>query len=120
MGRAGELAALAHDGVLVTQVDGLNPGDLRELAIAVRQHPGMRLVVLIGETTSGGVGLVAAVATGSGWTASELLKDAAKAVGGGGGGKGDIATAGGKDVTGIPAALELAARAAAGLVADAP
>ncbi len=120
MGRAGELAALAHDGVLVTQVDGLNPGDLRELAIAVRQHPGIRLVVLIGETTSGGVGLVAAVATGSGWTASELLKDAAKAVGGGGGGKGDIATAGGKDVTGIPAALELAARAAAGLVADAP
>ncbi len=120
MGRAGELAALAHEGVLVTQVDGLNPGDLRELAIAVRQHPGMRLVVLIGETTSGGVGLVSAVASGSGWTASELLKDAAKAVGGGGGGKGDIATAGGKDVTGIPAALELAARAAAGLLADAP
>ena len=120
MGRAGELAALAHDGVLVTRVDGLNPGELRELAIAVRQHPGIRLVVLIGETTSGGVGLVAAVAAGSGWTASELLEDAAKAVGGGGGGKGDIATAGGKDVTGIPAALELAARAAAGLVADAP
>ena len=36
------------------------------------------------------------------------------------GGKGDIATAGGKDVAGIPAALELAARAAAALVADAP
>ena len=120
MGRAGELAAVAHDGVLVTQVDGLNPGDLRELAIAVRQHPGMRLVVLIGETTSGGVGLVAAVDAGSGWNASGLLKDAAKAVGGGGGGKGDIATAGGKDVTGIPAALEFAARAAAGLVAAAP
>ena len=120
MGRAGELAAIAHEGVLVTQVDGLNPGDLRELAIAVRQHPGMRLVVLIGETTSGGVGLVAAVEAGSGWTASELLKDAAKAVGGGGGGKGDIATAGGKDVTGIPAALEFAANAAAALVATAP
>jgi alanyl-tRNA synthetase len=118
MGRAGELAAIAHEGVLVTQVDGLNPGDLRELAIAVRQHPGMRLVVLIGETTSGGVGLVAAVEAGSGWNASGLIKDAAKAVGGGGGGKGDIATAGGKDVTGIPAALELAAQAAAGLVAS--
>ncbi len=119
MGRATELAAIAHEGVLVTQVDGLNPGDLRDLAIAVRQHPGMRLVVLIGETTSGGVGLVAAVETGSGWNASGLIKDAAKAVGGGGGGKGDIATAGGKDVTGIPAALELAAQAAAGLVAAA-
>ena len=117
MGRAGALAAIAHEGVLVTQVDGLDPGDLRELAIAVRQQPGMRLVVLIGETTSGGVGLVAAVEASSGWTASELLKDAAKAVGGGGGGKGDIATAGGKDVTGIPAALECASRAAASLVA---
>jgi alanyl-tRNA synthetase len=78
----------------------------------------MRLVVLIGETTSGGVGLVAAVEVGSGWNASGLIKDAAKAVGGGGGGKGDIATAGGKDVTGIPVALDLAAQAAAGLVAS--
>ena len=119
MGRAGELAAIAHDGVLVTRVDGLNPGDLRELAIAVRQHPGMRLVVLNGETTSGGVGLVAAVEATSGWNASGQIKDAAKAVGGGGGGKGDIATAGGKDVAGFPAALELAAQAAAGLVASA-
>mgnify|MGYP003404811727 CR=1 FL=1 len=40
-----------------------------------------------------------------------LIKDAARAVGGGGGGKGDIATAGGKDVSAIPAALELAAQA---------
>ncbi|MGB0112515.1 MAG: alanine--tRNA ligase [Ilumatobacteraceae bacterium] len=120
MGRATELAAIAHEGVLVTQVDGLAPGDLRELAIAVRQHPGMQLVILVGETTSGGVGLVAAVQPGSGITASELLKDAAKAVGGGGGGKGDIATAGGKDITGIPAALEQAAIAAAAVVASMP
>ena len=115
-GRAGELAAIAHEGVLVTRVDGLDAGDLRELAIAVRQHPGMHLVVLIGETTSGGVGLVAAVAPGTGLTASHLLTDAARAVGGGGGGKGDIATAGGKDVSAIPAALELAATAAAAAV----
>ena len=45
LGRASELAAIAHDGVVVTQVDGLAPGDLRDLAIAVRQQPGMRLVV---------------------------------------------------------------------------
>ena len=111
LGRASELAAIAHDGVVVTQVDGLAAGDLRELAIAVRQQPGIRHVVLIGETTSGGVGLVAAVEPGSGRPASDLIKDAARAVGGGGGGKGDIATAGGKDVSGIPAALELAAQA---------
>jgi alanyl-tRNA synthetase len=40
--------------------------------------------------------------------AGELIRDAAKAVGGGGGGKGDIATAGGKDPSAIDAALELA------------
>jgi alanyl-tRNA synthetase len=117
LGRAAELAAIAHDGVLVTQVDGLTPGDLRELAIAVRQQPGIHLVVLIGETTSGGVGLVAAVEPGSGRPASDLIKDAARAVGGGGGGKGDIATAGGKDVSGIPVALQLAAQAVVEAVA---
>jgi alanyl-tRNA synthetase len=112
-GRAAELAAIAHDGVVVTRLDGLTPGDLRDLAVAVRQQPGIRVVVLIGETTTGGVGLVAAVRPGGDRPASELIKDAARAVGGGGGGKGDIATAGGKDVSGIPAALELAALAAA-------
>ncbi len=117
LGRASELAAIAHDGVVVTRIDGLPAGDLRELAIAVRQQPGIRLVVLIGETPSGGVGLVAAVEPGSGRPASDLIKDAARAVGGGGGGKGDIATAGGKDVSGIPTALELAARAVAEAVA---
>ncbi len=113
LGRASELAAIAHDGVVVTQVDGLAPGDLRDLAIAVRQQPGMRLVVIIGETTTGGVALVAAVTPGSTTPASALIQDAARAVGGGGGGKGDIATAGGKDVSGIPEALRLAAVAAA-------
>ena len=65
VGRASELAAIANDGVVITQVDGLTPGDLRELAIAVRQQPGIRVVVLGGETTTGGVALVAAVAPGS-------------------------------------------------------
>ena len=113
VGRASELAAIAHDGVVVTQVDGLSAGDLRDLAIAVRQQPGMRLVVIIGETTTGGVALVSAVAPGSTTPASVLIQEAARAVGGGGGGKGDIATAGGKDVSGIPEALRLAAMAAA-------
>ena len=119
MGRATELAALAHDGVVVTQVDGLDPGELRELAVAVRQQPGMRIAVLIGVTPSGGVGLVAAVEPGGGQPASVLLTAAAKAVGGGGGGKGDIATAGGKDPSGVGEALQLAAQAVAEYVAEA-
>ena len=96
-GRAGELAATAADGAVVQRVDGLAPGDLRDLAIAVRNEPGVDVVVLAGETPTGGVSLVAAVRPGLGVEAAALLRDAARAVGGGGGGKGDIATAGGKD-----------------------
>jgi alanyl-tRNA synthetase len=118
-GRAVEIAAIAHDGVVVTRVDGMTPGDLRDLAVAVRQQPGMAIVVLIGETTTGGVALVAAVRPGADRPASTLIAEAARAVGGGGGGKGDIATAGGKDVAGIPRALELAAQAVAEAVAAA-
>ena len=61
---------------------------------------------------TGGVSLVAAVAPGD--RASRppaLIRDAAKAVGGGGGGKGDVATAGGKDPGGIDEALRIAADA---------
>jgi alanyl-tRNA synthetase len=111
--RAAELAAIANDGVVVTQVDQLDPGELRELAIAVRQQPTVHTVVLVGETPSGGVGLVAAVPKDAEQPASVLLKDAAKAVGGGGGGKGDIATAGGKNPAGIQEALQIAAGAVA-------
>ena len=110
-GRASELADIAVEGVVVTQVDGLSPGDLRELAIAVRQMPGIQVVVLVGETDTGGVSLVGAVAPGNPKPASLLIKDAARAVGGGGGGKGDIATAGGKDPSGIAEALRIAAEA---------
>jgi len=111
-GRAAELAAAASDGVVVTRVDGINPGDLRDLAIAVRQQPGVHTVVLGGVTDTGGVSLVAAVTGESGKVAGDLIKDAAKAVGGGGGGKGDIATAGGKNVEGLAEALRIAAEAA--------
>jgi alanyl-tRNA synthetase len=112
VGRSGELAASAVDGVVVARVDAMAPGDLRELALAVRQQAGVRAVVLGGVSDTGGATLVAAVAPDSGIEASALLKDAAKAVGGGGGGKGDIATAGGKNPAGMDDALDLARRAA--------
>jgi alanyl-tRNA synthetase len=114
-GRAGELAGGAIDGVVVARVDGLPTSDLRELAVAVRQQAGVRAVVLAGETDTGGAALVAAVTPASGLVAGDLLRDAARAVkGGGGGGKGDVAVAGGKDPSGVDDAL-VAARKAAGL-----
>jgi alanyl-tRNA synthetase len=112
-GRAGELAGAAVDGALVERVDGLTPGDLRDLAIAVRQA-GVDIVVLGGVSATGGVSLVAAVTAASGRVAGDLIKDAAKAVGGGGGGKGDIATAGGKNPEGLDEALRIARGAIAG------
>ena len=109
--RASELAAGAVDGVVISRVDGVSPNELRELAIAVRNAPDVDVVVFAGETPTGGVGLAAAVTPGSPFDAAGLIRDAAKAVGGGGGGKGDVATAGGKDPAGIEEALELAREA---------
>lgn len=115
VGRASELVATAVDGIVVARVDGMASGDLRELAIAVRQSEGVRRCVLIGETNTGGVGLASAVMADEGVEAAALIKDAAKAAGGGGGGKGDVATAGGKNVAAIDEALEIARTAAASL-----
>jgi alanyl-tRNA synthetase len=97
---------------VVHRVDGLNPNDLRELAIAVRQQ-GVSRVVLIGVSDSGGVSLVGAVGKDAGISAGDLVKDAARAVGGGGGGKGDVAVAGGKNVGGIDEAIRIAGEAIA-------
>jgi alanyl-tRNA synthetase len=117
--RAGDLAAGAVDGAVVQRVDGLAPGDLRELAVAVRNQPGVDMVVLAGESSTGGASLVAAVAASTGIAAAGLIKDAARAVGGGGGGRGDIATAGGKDPAGLDEAIAIATAAVTAARADA-
>jgi alanyl-tRNA synthetase len=106
--RARAMAAAARDGVVVERVDGLSPTALRELAVAVRDVPGVVVVVLGGVADSGGVALVAAVAPDAPVKAGDVIRDAAKTVGGGGGGKGDIATAGGKNVAALDAALDVA------------
>jgi alanyl-tRNA synthetase len=120
VGRAVELAATAVDGLVVARVDGLTAGDVRDLAVAIRQQPGIIAVIVGAVTDTGGVSLVAATTSTVPGNASELIKEAAKAVGGGGGGKGDIATAGGKNPAALDEALELArdkTRAAIGSIA---
>ena len=109
--QAGDLAGAAVAGAVVARVDGLAPADLRDLALAVRSQGGVDIAVLAGESSTGGVSLVAAVRPATGITASTLLREAAKAVGGGSGGKGDVATAGGKDPAAIDEALRLAGEA---------
>jgi alanyl-tRNA synthetase len=113
-GQAGALAASAVDGVVVARVDGLDRDGLRDLALAVRDTDGVRAVIIIGEPDGGGVGLVAAVTPDSGLNAGELIANAAKTVGGGGGKAPDLAVAGGRDPAKIDDALDQA-RDAAGL-----
>ena len=113
-GRAGELALGAVDGVVVARVDGTTRDDLRDLALAVRDQPGVRAVVLGGAPDGGGAALVAAVVKDAGLLASDLIADAARTVGGGGGKGPDIAVAGGRDPGRLDEALDQA-RAAAGV-----
>jgi len=113
-GQAATLAARAIDGVVVARVDGAGRDELRNLAVAIRDQPGVRAVVLGAAPDGGGVTLVAAVSKDSGLNAGELIKDAAKVVSGGGGPNADLAVAGGKDPSKLDDALSLA-RTAAGL-----
>lgn len=103
----------ARDGVVVKRIGSMSAPSLRGLALIIRDSPSIRAVVLGTVTETGGVALVAAV--GADWptSAGDLIADAARAVGGGGGGKGDIATAGGSNPAGLDEALDLARRAIA-------
>ncbi len=117
--RAAALAAAADQGVVIARVDGIERDELRDLAAAIRDRPEIRAVVLAGAPQGGGVALVAAVTPDGELKASNLIDEAAKAVQGGFGRKGDppLIVAGGKKVDGIEDALDLA-RSAAGLKGD--
>jgi alanyl-tRNA synthetase len=105
-GEGKELAGQAVDGVLVLRRDGLTMDQLKDLAVSVRNEPGIKAVVLVGTPDGERVVIAAAVAKDSGLVAGELAVAAAKTTGGGGNAKSpEVATAGGKDVTKIDDAL---------------
>jgi alanyl-tRNA synthetase len=104
--QAGELVSAAVDGVLVAQVDSDSRDDLRDLAVALRDRPGMRAVVLGSSPGGKGAALVAAVTADSGLHAADLIAEATRTIGGGGGKGAELAVAGGRDPDGIPAALD--------------
>ncbi|HLI15364.1 MAG TPA: alanine--tRNA ligase [Acidimicrobiales bacterium] len=108
--RAAEASALARTaaaGRVVARRDDLEPSELRELALAVRNEPGIEAVALAGSPDGERAALVVAVTATSGIDAREPARAAAAVVGGGGGGSPEVATAGGRDVRGIDAALAL-------------
>jgi alanyl-tRNA synthetase len=105
-GRARALVAAASDGRVVARVDGLGPDQLRELAAQIRQIGDLGTVVLGGTPDGEKVSLVALVAKGAAPTAPELIAPAARAVGGGGGGRNpEQAMAGGRDPSRLDEAL---------------
>jgi alanyl-tRNA synthetase len=111
---AGQLAAGAKDVYGVTFVghraDGAGAGDVRKLALDVRGRlpQGKPGVVAIIGSTNGKPAVVVAVndaARSWGISANALVKAAAGALGGSGGGKDDVAQGGGADVSHADQAL---------------
>ncbi len=110
-----DLASQAVDigGVklLAARLDGADPKSLRDTVDQLKGKLGSGIVVLASDA-GGKVSLIAGVTkdlTGR-FKAGDLIKVVAEQVGGRGGGRPDMAQAGGSDPAGIPAALDLAKR----------
>ena len=94
--QAEDLEASAVDGVVIARVDADSRDEVRDLAVALRDRPGVRAVVLGASPGGKGAMLVAAVDPDSGLNAAALIADATRTIGGGGGKGDELATAGGK------------------------
>jgi len=111
--QADDLLAQAVDvagiKVLAAQLDGLDAKALRETADKLRDKLKSCAVVL-GTVTDGKVSLIAAVTPDltAKLRAGELVDAVARQAGGKGGGKPDMAMAGGLDAAGLPSALATA------------
>jgi alanyl-tRNA synthetase len=102
--------------VLTHRADGLERGQLRTLVDNLKQKLGEGVVVLGSAQPEGKVAIIAGVTPGltKRIQAGKLVGAVAKIVGGSGGGKPEIAEAGGKEPSQIDAAL----KAAAGIVGE--
>ena len=98
--------------LVIAQLDGLEAADLRNVWDTVRQKGGSAVACVIATVTSKGQPALLAAATdeavAAGFKSGDVIKRIAPMVGGGGGGRPQMAQAGGKDASGIPAALEAA------------
>src|SRR5829696_4743886 len=109
---AGRVAKEAGGWLVAERVPEAGGDDLRRIASAVRDRVGSGPgVVVLGSEAQGKAAMVALLtadlaAAGAG--ARDVLARAAKAVGGGAGGKGDLASAGGRDPGQLEEALRIA------------
>jgi alanyl-tRNA synthetase len=119
LGRLPELLAksidIAGKRVLALAVDGLTPEQLRQLAVKAREELGSSSVVVLASAADGRVTVMVAcgqAAIEAGIKAGDLARVASAVLGGGGGGKPDLAQGGGTEVS----KLEEAISAAVGLI----
>ena len=109
--KADDLVAGARqvNGVAVVtgRIDGLDADGLRAVADRLRERLGSG-IVLVGSVMDGKVNLVAAVTKDltKRFHAGKLVQEVARAVGGGGGGRPDLAQAGGKEPAKLDSALD--------------
>jgi alanyl-tRNA synthetase len=108
---AGDLVGQAKDvkGVrlIAAKVDGVDREGLRQMVDTLRQKLGSGVVVL-GTADDGKVALIAGVTKDLNPKvhAGKIVQELAKLVGGSGGGRPDLAEAGGKDTSGLQKALD--------------
>jgi len=100
--------------VLSERLDGVGPQELRELADSLRQKLGSGVVIL-GRAEAEKASLLVAVTDDlkGRIPAGELVRTLGKIIGGGGGGRPDLAEAGGKDPARLDEALQAALQAVA-------
>ena len=104
--------------LLAAELDGVDMNGLRDLGDQLKEKLGEGVVVLA-SANSGKVSLMVTATEGAmkkGAHAGNLIKAVAGCVGGGGGGRPNMAQAGGKDPAGIPDALSKAAEVLAGQI----
>ncbi|WP_412519307.1 alanine--tRNA ligase [Actinomadura madurae] len=119
---ADHLASLAEPvpgGWLVAQtIPNLTGTDLRTIATGVLSRRDRHGIVVLGTETNGKAALVAAAGADTNIQARTILTTAAREVGGGAGGKGPMASAGGRNPENLPQAITTAAAEARTLLAD--
>ena len=104
--------------LLATSVDGVDMNGLRDLGDQLKEKLGDGVVV-IASSCDGKVNLIAMAtdnAMAAGAHAGNLIKAIASKVGGGGGGRPNMAQAGGKNPAGIPDAIAEAKTALEGML----
>ncbi len=104
--------------LLAVSVDGVDMNGLRDLGDQLKEKLGDGVVVLL-SNLEGKVNMIAMATEGAlakGAHAGNLIKGIAALVGGGGGGRPNMAQAGGKNPAGIPEAIQQAAKVLEGQI----